>query len=59
MLTDPIRNMIAVIRQVKRGRLDRRVPVESNDELGELAAAFNKMIGIIRHNREMESYNFV
>lgn len=55
VLTDPIRNMIAVIRQVKRGRLDRRVPVESNDELGELAAAFNKMIGIIRHNREMEA----
>ncbi len=55
ILTEPIQNMIAVIRQVKKGRLEQRMPVESNDELGELAIAFNKMTSMIRRNREMES----
>ncbi len=55
ILTEPIQNMITVIRQVKKGRLDLRMPVESNDELGELAIAFNKMTHMIRRNREMEA----
>ncbi|MBN2231598.1 MAG: cache domain-containing protein [Deltaproteobacteria bacterium] len=55
VFTDPIGRMQGVIREVKRGRLDVEMPVESRDELGELAAAFNRMIAIIRHNREMEA----
>lgn len=55
VLTEPIRNMIAVIREVKKGRLDQRMPVESTDELGELALAFNKMISMLGRNREMEA----
>lgn len=55
VLTEPIRNMIEVIRAVKRGRLDQRMPVESTDELGELALAFNKMISLLGRNREMEA----
>jgi len=55
VLTDPINHMIEVIRKVKRGRLEERMEVASNDELGELAAAFNRMTGIIRQNREMEA----
>jgi two-component system NtrC family sensor kinase len=55
VLTDPINHMIEVIRKVKSGRLEERMAVESGDELGELASAFNRMTEIIRHNKEMEA----
>jgi len=55
VLTDPIGHMIEVIRQVKRGRLDRQMTVAGKDELGELATAFNRMTGIIKRNQEMEA----
>ena len=55
VLTDPINYMIGVIRKVKQGRLDERMEVESGDELGELAAAFNRMTAIIKNNKEMEA----
>ena len=55
VLTDPINHMIDVIRKAKRGRLDERMEVDANDELGELALAFNRMTAIIRNNKEMEA----
>jgi two-component system NtrC family sensor kinase len=55
VLTDPIHQMITVIRRVKQGRLDEQVPVESHDELGELAISFNRMIRMLRKNKEMEA----
>jgi len=55
IFTDPISRMLETIRQVKRGRLDVKMDVEADDELGELAAAFNRMTEIIRRNREMEA----
>ena len=55
VLTDPIKHMLEVIRKVKRGRLDERMEVDTADELGELAAAFNRMTEIIRNNKEMEA----
>lgn len=55
IFTDPINRMLETIRQVKRGRLDVRVEVHSDDELGELGAAFNRMTEIIQRNREMEA----
>jgi two-component system NtrC family sensor kinase len=55
VFTDPISRMLETIRLVKRGRLDVRMPVETEDELGELAAAFNRMTDIIQRNREMEA----
>lgn len=55
VLTDPIHHMIGVIRRVKQGRFDRQMEVEGNDELGELAANFNRMTGMIQRNREMEA----
>jgi two-component system NtrC family sensor kinase len=54
-LTDPIHHMIGTIRQVKCGRLDARMTVESGDELGELATHFNNMAEIIRQNRQIET----
>ncbi|MBJ6725130.1 cache domain-containing protein [Geomesophilobacter sediminis] len=55
VMTDPIARMMTVIRKVKRGRFDERIPVTANDELGELAVAFNKMTSIIKHNKELEA----
>jgi len=55
VLTEPIHNMIKVIRRVKQGKLDEQVPVESRDELGELALAFNRMTRMLRSNKEMET----
>jgi two-component system NtrC family sensor kinase len=55
VFTDPINHMMAVIRLVKQGRLDERMEVDTGDELGELASAFNRMTKIIKTNREMEA----
>jgi two-component system NtrC family sensor kinase len=55
ILTDPINHMMEVIRKVKRGRFEERMEVNTNDELGELAGAFNRMTAIIKHNKEMEA----
>lgn len=55
ILTDPIHRMIAVIRRVKQGKLDEQMPVNSHDELGELATTFNRMTRMLRRNKEMEA----
>ena len=55
IITDPINHMMEVIRKVKKGRLDERIEVDSNDELGELGAAFNRMTQMIQRNKEMEA----
>jgi two-component system, OmpR family, sensor histidine kinase BaeS len=42
-LTRPIRELTAATRAVSAGQLELAVPVRSRDELGELAASFNRM----------------
>lgn len=42
-ITQPLRQLTAASRSVAAGDLDVRVPVRSEDEVGELAAAFNHM----------------
>ena len=42
-LTRPIRELTRATQAVSEGDLSQQVPVRSNDELGELAQAFNKM----------------
>jgi len=55
VFTGPINRMLETIRQVKRGKLDARMEINSDDELGELGSAFNRMTEIIQRNREMEA----
>lgn len=55
VLTDPIGRMIEAVRNIKKGRLDERIEVDSGDELGELAEALRKMALIIKQNKEMET----
>lgn len=53
-LTNPIKNMIDVIRKIKRGKMDERIYIISNDEIGELADNFNRMFDLIKKQKEIE-----
>ena len=42
-LTHPVRDLTSATRALASGKLEQRVPVRSQDELGELAESFNQM----------------
>ena len=48
----PIQRLTDSARDLGEGNLDQVLPVQSRDELGELAAAFNKMAGKLRLYRQ-------
>src|SRR5208283_3382618 len=49
----PIQNLTTVSKELGQGNLDQVVPVESRDELGQLADAFNKLAGKLRNYRQV------
>jgi two-component system, NtrC family, sensor histidine kinase KinB len=49
----PIQTLTTVSRELGEGKLDQVVPVESNDELGQLADAFNKLATRLRAYRQV------
>jgi len=51
-VTRPVKKLAAGAREVARGNWDARVEVESRDEIGELAGAFNQMMREISEQRE-------
>lgn len=55
LFTEPIRRMISVMRRVRQGRIDEKMPVTSGDELGELAMSFNRMAEILKRNQDLEA----
>lgn len=55
VLSDPIRHMTTVIRDIKRGQFQRRMEITTRDELGELAMTFNRMTNSLQRNRELEA----
>jgi two-component system NtrC family sensor kinase len=55
VLSDPIRHMTSVIRDIKRGQFHRQMEITSRDELGELAVTFNRMTSNLQRNRELEA----
>lgn len=55
IFTSPITHMMSVIKRVKRGNFDERMAVSGEDELAEMASAFNRMTDIIQRNKEIES----
>jgi len=55
VLSDPIRHMTNVIRDIKRGQFHRQMEISSRDELGELAVTFNRMTSRLQRNRELEA----
>jgi two-component system, NtrC family, sensor histidine kinase KinB len=54
-ILSPIQALTAVSKELGEGKLDQVVPVESNDELGQLADAFNKMATKLRSYRQATS----
>ena len=49
----PIQRLTAVAKELGNGNLDQVVPVQSNDEIGALAAAFNKLSAKLRAYRQI------
>ncbi|SFI68025.1 adenylate/guanylate cyclase domain-containing protein [Bradyrhizobium sp. Gha] len=52
-ITRPVRLLLAGAREVEAGRFDKSITVSTQDEIGELAAAFNRMIEQLRHNERI------
>ncbi|UQD69015.1 HAMP domain-containing protein [Bradyrhizobium japonicum] len=52
-ITRPVRLLLAGTREVEAGRFDRPITVSTQDEIGELAAAFNRMVEQLRHNERI------
>jgi len=52
-ITRPVRLLLAGTREVEAGRFDKPIAVSTQDEIGELASAFNRMIEQLRHNERI------
>jgi len=52
--THPIQRLAINVRKVAAGDLSVTVPVESADEIGELAASFNEMVEQLRERKNLE-----
>ena len=52
-ITRPVRLLLAGTREVEAGRFDKPITVATQDEIGELAAAFNRMIEQLRQNERI------
>lgn len=52
--TTPIRNMVEDFKRVSAGDLSVTIPVESNDEIGEMAKGFNNMVEKLREREALE-----
>ena len=52
-ITRPVRLLLQGTREVEAGQLDRSIDVVTSDEIGQLTAAFNRMVGQLRQKEEM------
>jgi adenylate cyclase len=52
-ITRPVRLLLQGTREVEAGQLDRSIDVVTRDEIGQLTAAFNRMVGQLRQKEEM------
>ena len=52
-ITRPVRLLLQGTREVEAGQLDRSIDVTTQDEIGQLSAAFNRMVGQLRHNERI------
>ena len=52
--THPIQRLVLMVKKVAGGDLSVTMPVESSDEIGELAASFNEMVEQLRQRQSLE-----
>jgi len=52
-ITRPVLQLLQGTREVEAGRLDQSITVTTRDEIGELSAAFNRMIERLRQNQQV------
>ena len=52
--TDPIRRLVDGVKRVSGGDLTVTMPVETRDEIGELAESFNEMVAQLREREHLE-----
>jgi signal transduction histidine kinase len=52
-IVKPVRALASAAHRVAEGDLSQRIPVASDDELGEMAAAFNTMAAKLEHQHEL------
>jgi class 3 adenylate cyclase len=52
-ITEPVLRLLEGTREVEAGRLDRSIAVTTGDEIGQLSAAFNRMIERLRQNQRV------
>ncbi len=56
-ITSPLGVLVAATHDVAEGRLDQHIEITTNDELGELAESFNRMVKRLQiFRREVEDY---
>jgi class 3 adenylate cyclase len=52
-ITQPVLRLLEGTREVEAGRLDQSIAVTTGDEIGQLSAAFNRMIERLRQNQRI------
>jgi class 3 adenylate cyclase len=52
-ITRPVMRLLEGTREVEAGRLDGSITITTEDEIGQLSAAFNRMIETLRHNQKI------
>ncbi|MBR0896030.1 adenylate/guanylate cyclase domain-containing protein [Bradyrhizobium tropiciagri] len=52
-ITRPVMRLLESTREVEAGRLDGAIAITTQDEIGQLSAAFNRMIETLRHNQRI------
>jgi class 3 adenylate cyclase len=52
-ITRPVRQLLQGTREIEAGRLDRSIDVSTQDEIGQLSAAFNRMVEQLRRNERI------
>lgn len=58
IITKPIRLMVKATNKISQGELDHHVHIEQQDEIGQLAKTFNRMVESLKESRDkVDSYN--
>jgi serine/threonine-protein kinase len=55
-ITEPLRRLVAITREVAEGRYSGEVNIRSRDEIGELAEAFQRMLSELREKQRLVEF---